>query len=310
MQPVFVVLDSQLKAPQVALIKGVRLARGMRAPLVVFVNAYSAALVRAAGDESSPLIQARKAVNHGWQARIEALLDECGAQDLDVDIRIEWVKDDDEALRDAVLDTRPALVVVHAGDDSHPLKRLLLTPRHWQLLRKAPCSVLCVNDAPWVGDVPVLAAVDPDHDEGRLEGLNAAIVRAAREMSDVLDSSLDLAHVIEHPDEALILIAGEAIPSYVDTSGNLRDYYQNRLSALAEQAGLGAERHVLLEGSPAAALAEYQSMHMPLLLVLGTVHRGPLRRLLLGSTAEKIAQQASGDLLVVKDEHFSSPWQD
>jgi len=111
-------------------------------------------------------------------------------------------------------------------------------------------------------------------------------------------------------DKARSLMAVDATARYVDTSGYIRDYYPNRLSARAEQAGLGAVRHVLLEGSPAAALAEYQSTHMPLLLVLGTVHRGPLRRLLLGSTAEKIAQQASGDLLVVKDEHFSSPWQD
>ncbi|MCK0536343.1 universal stress protein [Alcanivorax quisquiliarum] len=309
MQPVLVVLDHQLTVAQPALTKGVQLARAMNAPVTVFVNSYSAPLVRATGNDQGKLIQARTSVEHGWQARIEALLEELGDDAAGADIRIVWGKDDRAALRESILEIAPQLLVIHAESEQAALSRLLLTPRHWHLLRNAPCPVLCVGDTPWSGEVPVLAAVDPDHDEGRLEGLNAAIMRAAREVSDLLDGDLKIAHVIEHPDEALILIAGEAIPSYLDTSGNLRDYYQSRLQALAEQAGLGGGQHVLLEGSPASALAEYQRRHAPLLLVLGSVHRGPLRRLLLGSTAEKIVLEASGDILVVKEQDFVTPWQ-
>ncbi len=309
MQPVLVVLDHQLTVAQPALTKGVQLARAMNAPVTVFVNSYSAPLVRATGNDQGKLIQARTSVEHGWQARIEALLEELGSDAAGAEIRIVWGKDDRAALRESILDVAPRMLVIHAENEQSALSRLLLTPRHWHLLRNAPCPVLCVGDTPWSGEVPVLAAVDPDHDEGRLEGLNAAIMRAAREVSDLLDGDLKIAHVIEHPDEALILIAGEAIPSYLDTSGNLRDYYQSRLQALAEQAGLVGGQHVLLEGSPASALAEYQRRHAPLLLVVGSVHRGPLRRLLLGSTAEKIVLEASGDILVVKEQDFVTPWQ-
>lgn len=310
MQSVVVVLDEQLAAAQPALAKGIHLARAFGAPLVVFVNSYSAPLVRAVAGDQGKLIQARAAVEHGWQARIETLLEEYGGDAADAEIRVVWDKDDRAALRENILQAEPRLIVIHARTEQPgPLSRLLLTPRHWYLLRNAPCPVLCAGSAPWRGEVPVLAAVDPDHDEGRLEGLNAAIMRAAREMSDLLDGDLSIAHVIEHPDEALILIAGEAIPSYLDTSGSLRDYYQSRLRALAEQAGLDGGQHVLLEGTPASALADYQRRHAPLLLVLGSVHRGPLRRLLLGSTAEKIVLEATGDVLVVKEQDFITPWQ-
>ena len=311
--PVFVVLDEQLKATQPALDKGLQVALGLDAPLVVCVNSYVASLVQHVGDDEQRLAGVRYAVNHAWEARIEVLLDE---QDLEpaererVSVRVLWDDDAEQALRDAILDAGPQMLVVHSDGRDRGIRGLWLTPRHWRLIRKAPCSVLCVDEVAWPDELPVLAAVDPEHEDGELVGLNAAIVRTAREMSDALDADLRLSYVLEHPDETLVLIAGEAIPSHLKNVDTLRDYYEERLSALCERAGLDPDAQVLLEGRPADALADYQHENGPLLLVVGTVHRGPVRRLLLGSTAERIAGNARGDLLVVKDEDFETPWED
>ncbi|MBA3981715.1 MAG: hypothetical protein C0462_14075 [Alcanivorax sp.] len=310
-QPVFILLDDQLKASQPALDKGLRIAQGLDAPVVIAVNSFSPSLVRRIGDDENRLAGARYAVSHAWEARIEALLDE---QDLDdavregISTRILWDSDQYDALREAILDADPRLLVVHSDGRDRGIRGLWLTPRHWHLIRKAPCSVLCVDENAWPDELPVLAAVDPEHDGGELTGLNATIVRAARDMSDALDTDLRLSYVIEHPDETLVLIAGEAIPSYIGNADTLRDYYAERLTTLCDRAGLDPDAQVLLEGRPAEALADHQQRHGPLLLVVGTVHRGPVRRLLLGSTAEKIAGNARGDLLVVKDENFETPW--
>ena len=312
MQPVFIILDAQLKASQPALEKGLRIAQGLGAPVTVFVNGYSAALVRSIGSDESRLAGAQYAVHHAWQARIDALLKDFPGQpvdDITLHCDIVWEQDAEAAMRTSILAADPQLVVIHSDGRDRGIKGLVLTPRHWQLLRKAPCDVLCVDEVAWPNELPVLAAVDPDHDGGELLGLNAMIVRKARQYSDALDSDLRLSYVVEHPDESLVLIAGEAIPSYISNPDSLRDYYSGKLGELCRNAGLDEQARVLLEGRPADALAEYQQRQGPLLLVLGTVHRGPVRRILLGSTAEKIAGSARGDLLVVKDSDFDSPWE-
>ncbi|MCH8542909.1 MAG: universal stress protein [Alcanivorax sp.] len=309
MQSVFIMLDEQLKASQPALEKGLRLARGLGAPVTIYVNGYSAALLRSIGTDESRLAGAQYAVRHAWQSRIDTLLaDLVEQQDLAVQSDIVWEQDSETAMRNAIMAANPQLVVIHSDGRDRGIKGLVLTPRHWQLIRKAPCDVLCVDEVTWPDELPVLAAVDPDHDGGELLGLNATIVRQARQYSDALDSDLRLSYVVEHPDESLVLIAGEAIPSYISNPDSLREYYAGRLGELCRNAGLDEQARVLLEGRPADALAEYQQRQGPLLLVLGTVHRGPVRRMLLGSTAEKIAGSARGDLLVVKDTDFDTPW--
>lgn len=309
MQPVFIMLDEQLKASQPALEKGLRLAQGLGAPVTIYVNGYSAALLRSIGTDESRLAGAQYAVRHAWQSRIDTLLaDLVEQQSLVVQSNIVWEQDSEAAMRTAIMAADPQLIVIHSDGRDRGIKGLVLTPRHWQLLRKAPCDVLCVDEVTWPDELPVLAAVDPDHDGGELVGLNAVIVRQARQYSDALDSDLRLSYVVEHPDESLVLIAGEAIPSYISNPDSLRDYYAGRLGELCSNAGLDEHAQVLLEGRPADALADYQQRQGPLLLVLGTVHRGPVRRMLLGSTAEKIAGSARGDLLVVKDHDFDTPW--
>ncbi|MEY1661963.1 universal stress protein [Isoalcanivorax beigongshangi] len=311
MTPVLAVLEPDLKCPQMALLKAAHLAQENRRRLRIFVNIYAPALVRATNGSSEHFERAKASLEHSWRQRIAQLLQDCSECRSEVEILLAWEKDDESALRDVILADIPECVVIQSGDEGTTgLSRLLLTPRHWILLRKAPCPVMCVSSLPWRGAVDVLAAVDPDQDEGALAGLNAEVVKAARHFSDALDGTLRLAHVIEHPDDNLLLIVGEGLPTYTVDMKSVRDYYVQRLNQLCEQAGLEHSNQVLLEGEPAQALAAYQSEHAPQLLVLGTVQRDPLRRLLFGSTAEKIALNAQGDFLAVKPDGFQSPWQD
>lgn len=307
--PVLVVLDSALSAPQPALHKGGRLARAWDAPLLVAVNGCSPSLLRSVGPDDERMARARLAVEHAWSERFDELLEEAALQEYAVTTRFLWEHDEMTSLRSLVIRHRPQLVVVRSAEEHGPLNRLFLTPRDWQLLRKAPCNVLCVDDTPWPETLPVLAAVDTEHDGESLHGLNAAIVKQAIALHDVLHGGLKLCHVVERPEETLIMVAGEAIPSYLRDAETQREYYQGKLEALCEQAGLHGDQALVLEGVPAVALSEYQRQQGPLLLVLGTVSRSAMGRLLLGSTAEEIVSRAGGDLLAVKEPDFHSPWE-
>lgn len=309
MSPILVVLENNLRAAQPALQKAARVAMQKDAPLIITVNTWSATIVRVAGKNPAVLKSAQTAIQNAWHQRINDLISESGLSDHACEICVYCEKHDEDALRDIILSQRPALVAIKAvADKTGQLQRLFLAPRDWILLRNAPCSVLCVDDTPWPEYLPVLAAVDPDHDDED-SALNQVILDNAVSLSVTLGGDLRLTHVLERPDETLILLAGEAIPSYLTDIESQRDYYQKRLEKLCEERGLAKDRALLLDGLAASALAEYQHQHAPVLLVLGTVGRGKLGRMFLGSTAEQILGQAGGELLAVKTADFQSPWE-
>lgn len=304
MKPVVVLLDSDINAAQPALEKAVFLAGQMGAPLQVYVNAYSAALIRAVGMDKEHLQRARDNVMRGWEKQLRRRLDKLDAPDSET--HIFWEQSEASTLADFIRRTDPALLVLHRVQEPL-LKRLLLTPRDWKVIRKAPCPVLCVGETPWPEHPTVVAAVDPDHGLDHPDTLNNDIVAAARQIAKSLQSDVQLAHVVEYPDETLIMLAGEAVPVSLSSIDSLRRHYQERLISCAADFDLPAESALMLEGAPHRALGEYMDTH-PGVLVLGTVHRGAIRRLLLGSTAEQILLHSAADILVVKPDNFSSPW--
>ncbi|MEE4252311.1 MAG: universal stress protein [Alcanivoracaceae bacterium] len=304
MKSVVVLLDSDINAPQPALDKAVFLARKMGAPLQVYVNAYSAALIRAVGMDKEHLQRAQDNVMRGWEKKLRRLLDSLNSPDSET--HIFWEQSESITLAEFIRRTDPGLLVLHRVQEPL-LKRLLLTPRDWKVIRKAPCPVLCVGELPWPKKPAVVAAVDPDHGLDHPDTLNTDIVAAARQMAANLGADVQLAHVVEYPDETLIMLAGEAVPVSLSSIDTLRAHYQERLQNCAVEFALPADSALMLEGAPHRALGEYMDQH-PGVLVLGTVHRGAIRRLLLGSTAEQILLHSAADILVVKPENFSSPW--
>ncbi|MFS7066651.1 hypothetical protein ABMZ32_25255, partial [Escherichia coli] len=61
----------------------------------------------------------------------------------------------------------------------NPLKKAILTPDDWKLLRFAPCPVLMTKTArPWTG-VKILAAVDVGNNDGEHRSLHAGIISHA-----------------------------------------------------------------------------------------------------------------------------------
>lgn len=305
MKPVVVLLDSEISAPQPALGKAVLLARRMNAPLQLYVNAYSQTLVRAVGLNGEHLDRARDNIMRGWEKQLRKMLDKLEAPDSET--HIFWDQAESAALTDFIRRSDPALLVLHRVQ-TPMLKRLVLTPRDWRVIRKAACPVLCVGEQTWPATPTVLAAVDPDHGLDHPDTLNDDIISAARQLSELLSAELQLAHVVEYPDETLIMLAGEAVPVSLSDAASLRQHYQQRLTECAEKYAIAGDDAVLLEGTPHRALGDYMDNH-PGVLVLGSVHRGALRRLLLGSTAEQILLHSSADILVVKPANFTSPWQ-
>lgn len=300
---ILVFLDRELSDAQPALKKALILARSAKVPLTVAVNAYSPTLRRAVELEEHYYLEAEDKLRHAWRRRIDELIDD-GRGPLEVEKRIILDKDVEDNLRRTVMECRPELIVVHTNPEG-TLRRHLFTPRDWMLIRHAPCAVLCVQDRPWSTPPKITLAVEP---EARADGLDDAILRGARRWAEPLQAELDAVHVMEYPDEATILAAGETLPEYAVNATDLRDYYKRLLKHFTETHGLPEDRTHLLEGSVSRVLTEYCKEHGSDWLVVGTVRRGVFERLLLGATAEALLTRAENDVLVIKPEDFISDW--
>lgn len=296
---ILVFLDRDLNAPQPALKKALQLAHASALPLTVAVNADSPALRRAVGADPQRREAAARDLRGAWQRRIDALADGAALAS-----RINLGKDMETGLREAVIECRPALIVVHTSEEG-TLKRHLFTPRDWVLIRRAPCAVLCVHSRPWSTIPKMTVAVEPEENE---HGLDTTVMQTARRWGEPLHADLDVVHVLEHPDETLMLVAGEALPEYAASAANLYDYHRKALDLFARRHQVPRERVHLLEGPISTTLVDYCEEHGSDLLVVGTVRRNTFERLLLGATAEALLTRASNDILVVKPDGFESDW--
>jgi len=300
--PVVAILDRNLKAAQPALNKAQRIAAAAGAPLQVIVNAYSSAMVRAVGLDAERQQAARQQISKAWHKRVAALLGEDAGE-----IRVLWEKDSMDGLRKAILTLTPSLVVVHTSDDS-ALRRHLFTPRDWQLIRKAPCPVLCVHSREWSASPRILAALDPGTGEASDDRLSVRVLEGAQQQATLLGAELTACHVLDEMDEGLIMVAGEAIPDYTGSMEKVRAFHRDNFFQFGAAQGLDKSQLITLNGPIAHSLASYCDREDVDLLVLGTVHRNLPERLLLGSTAESVITRANADVLVIKPEDFQSPW--
>ncbi len=301
-QPIMVVLDPVLKAPQPAFEKAKQLAAAHNTSLVVAVNGYSSPMVRAVGYDKQRLEAATTQIRHAWEQRIASL-----ASGMTCSAHVLWEKREIDALQKIILDYQPAMVVVHTSTESG-LKRHLFTPRDWQLIRKAPCDVMCIHSQPWQSPPSLLLAVDPDTGKDGADALSIKVTGAAKALSAQVQGSLKACHVMDAVDDSLVLLMGEALSEF---SGSLEDIKESQKAAFqrfASGEGLSAEQVVLLEGPVAPTLSHYCKDNDVDLLIVGTVHRKLPERLLLGTTAEAVITRASCDVLVVKPDDFQTPW--
>ncbi|MBF5058425.1 universal stress protein [Alcanivorax sp. 521-1] len=296
---ILVFLDRDLKAPQPALEKALRLARAAGQPVTVAVNSDSPAMRRAVGFDDARRESAERQIAKAWEKRIDELADGTA-----VTKRVAPHRDAETALRDTVVECAPSLVVVHTSEEG-TLKRHLFTPRDWLLIRHAPCPVLCVHSQPWGTPPRFTAAVEPEEKPG---GLDAAVIHTARYWSEQLHGELEAVHVLEHPDETLLLVAGEALPEYAASANSIREYHEKALAEFAKRENLPEEKTTLLEGPVTRTLTAYCEEEGADLLVVGTVRRNTVERLLLGATAESLLTRTGNDVLVVKPEDFESDW--
>jgi len=177
-----------------------------------------------------------------------------------------------------------------------------LSHAEWRLVSTCPAPVLVARGTPHTTYTAVIAAVDPDRAHDKPASLDAHIVEHARKVRDLFGAKIEILHCV--PPLAPLVRDVLAESALSDAEKAIRAERIESLEALAREAGLPAEAVSLVDGRPDDVLDERSSRDDGSLVVLGTVSRGPIARLLIGSTAARVLRGRGGDVLVVKPPGF------
>ncbi len=188
-------------------------------------------------------------------------------------------------------------LVIKQHFPDNPLKKAILTPDDWKLLRYCPSPVLMVKtDKPWAGGI-VLAAVDVGNADGEHRTLHASIINHGYDIATLAKASL---HVISaHP--APMLSAGDPTFQLKET---IEARYRDECKAFQAEYGIADDCLHIAEGPADALIPQVAHQLSAAVTVIGTVARSGLSGALIGNTAEVVLDSVESDVLVLKPEEI------
>ncbi|MWV12393.1 universal stress protein UspA [Pseudomonas sp. R-28-1W-6] len=188
-------------------------------------------------------------------------------------------------------------LVIKQHFPDNPLKKAILTPDDWKLLRYCPGPVLMVKtDTPWTGGI-ILAAVDVGNSDAEHRTLHSGIVSHGYDIAALAKGTL---HVISaHPSPML----SAADPTF-QLKETIEARYREQCKAFQAEFEVSDDRLHIEEG-PADVLIPYTAEKLKAVVtVIGTVARTGLSGALIGNTAEVILDTLESDVLVLKPDEI------
>jgi universal stress protein E len=181
----------------------------------------------------------------------------------------------------------------------------LLRLTDWELVRLSPVPVLLVKNPHPYRHPAVLAAVDPGHAHEKPLKLDKAILRVGKSVSTALRGTFYAVHAYarfpmgRYPEG----MSGKAVQGLAEEAEYLATRrFQRALKPLR----VARARQFLIARQPIGAIEEAARKSRSAIVIMGAISRSGYKRLLIGNTAERILDELSCDILVVKPADFAS----
>ncbi len=221
-------------------------------------------------------------------------------------VRVRWDYPVYESIVREVMREDIDLVVADSHRHSRAA-RVVLSNTDWQLIRLCPAPVLFVKSAAPYERLRVLAAVDPLHAHAKPEALDHAILARGSELAATFDGQLHAVHcyMVATPFTSGVLM--EPVPLPPSVAEQQVKEVKRAFDKLLEGYDLGPKRRHLRAGVASREIAEVAKKVEAGVVVMGAVSRSGLKRLFIGSTAERVIDQLNCDVLVLKPAGFKTP---
>lgn len=244
----------------------------------------------------------------GFLGQREALLAEVAnkltQQGFEASYDVCWHKDQAEGVIRQALRLEVDMLLSTMGQCD--LGRYLLRQGDWQLIAECPVPLLLVRDQPWAEHPRIMAAVDPFHNCDDPAALDNVIIQQARDVSAHLSGELHLVHSFE-PLPQYAIFDEHATPDYETLQAETITRKTEAMQALVQEKNLTGVLMHLEAGEVHEVVPQVCQQEEINMLVIGSIARGPLGRLLIGSSIERIINNIACDVLLVKEPDFISP---
>jgi universal stress protein E len=248
------------------------------------------------------LAGAERSMRSRYRAGLESVADRLRESGLRVNVTAEWDFPVYEAIVRRARRAKTDLIVAecHAGKRVAPW---LLHVTDWELLRTSPIPVLLVKNAKPYRRPLILAALDPSHVFSKPVKLDEVILRAAGAFARALRGSLHAMHAYSPVPIAVAPVGGAEAIVAMEALPALEAKARKALDRAVRGKVPRARQHLVADVA-VEAIPETARQTGAALVVMGAVSRSGLKRLFIGNTAERILNELTCDVLVVKPARF------
>lgn len=285
---ILVVVDLTAGPEQIVLERAAWLAKQAGARLELFACDYDP-------DSDSAGARDRHLLRH--RRKLEEFADALRKQGLTVGIDVVWDHPFDRAMLKKAA-AHDYWLVAKQTQHQNVVQRTLLTNTDWHLIRDCPAPLLLVKDRPLAAEPNVLAAVDPVNQHDKPAALDDRIFTFGAALARVLRGHLHVVHAYATP-------LGAALPPDV-VKALAQEHRAVMARFLDSHPVLGSRAH-LYEGLAHECLQKAAEEQSADFVVMGAVARRGLKRLFIGSTAERVLDRLPCDLVIIKPLDFEVP---
>jgi universal stress protein E len=240
---------------------------------------------------------------------LDSLLDQLAKpmRDAGIDVSTEVITGD--PLHEMIISwlrNSPADLIVKDTHHHSFATRVFATNTDWHLIRTCPVPLLLTKPKAWAESPVLLAAVDPGHRNDPLAILDHRILDVAVGLGKALHGQIHAMHAYL-PTIATAALGGmpPVMSVAADELAAESDLQHARLKTLTDEFAIAdANLHI----APATASDYLPSMALECnadMVVMGTIARSSLERLVIGSTAERVLEPLPCDVLLVKSPDFA-----
>jgi universal stress protein E len=290
--------------PLPAVLKAAQLARAFGAQLELFHGLTATVYADTDAAREQGLRSLEDGLRQNALRRLEAIADRLRVHSIKVTVSAEWDYPAHEAIVRRAQAIKADLIVasLHAGRHRMPW---LLRLTDWELVRGSPIPLLLVKNPHPYRRASVLAAIDPSHAHEKPLQLDKDILHTGKKLSAALKGRLHAMH-------AYSVFPMGALPEGI-TPGTLEAIQDDeerraklRFSRELRMARIARARQHLIAGQPVEAIAEASRRSRCAIVVMGAISRSGYSRLLVGNTAERILDELTCDIMVIKPAIFRS----
>ncbi len=249
-------------------------------------------------DEAAALAEELRAMD---KQGLEELRDKVRGDDLKVTTQYDQDTSMAESILNAAHELDPQYVV--KGTHYHrPSERASMSDLDWQLIRKLSQPLWFVKPHAMSATPTVIAAVDPTHANDKPATLDQGIIDQARRFTTTDGSRLLLLHTYQRLTEighrAMWTMKPVKLP-IDELDEKMRSEHRALLDNLASANGIAPDDVHQLPGRPNEILPTFSRTHSADLVIMGALSRSPMKRRMVGDTAQRTLDHIECDVLII-----------